>query len=58
MSNTTLSVERAAPLSSHAFYRAVWRWHFYAGALLIANAPMRPKSDVPKPKDPHAQCRQ
>ena len=30
----------------------------FDAALLIANAPMRPKSDVPKPKDPHAQCRQ
>lgn len=35
MSNTTLSVERAAPLSSHAFYRAVWRWHFYAGLYVV-----------------------
>ncbi|HEY6091950.1 MAG TPA: M20/M25/M40 family metallo-hydrolase [Gemmatimonadales bacterium] len=28
------------------------------GALKIANAPERPKRDVPKPTDPHAPCRQ
>ena len=30
----------------------------YAAALTIANMPQRPKSDVPKPADPHGQCRQ
>jgi peptidase M28-like protein len=28
------------------------------GALAVANAPERPKRDVPKPTDPHAPCRQ
>jgi hypothetical protein len=28
------------------------------GALAIANAPQRPKRDVPKPTDPNAPCRQ
>ena len=28
------------------------------GALAVANAPERPKRDVPKPVDPHAACRQ
>ena len=28
------------------------------GALAVANAPQRPKRDVPKPADPHGQCRQ
>ncbi|MFN2570858.1 MAG: M28 family metallopeptidase [Gemmatimonadales bacterium] len=28
------------------------------GALAIANAPVRPKRDVPKPTDPNAPCRQ
>jgi hypothetical protein len=28
------------------------------GALAVANAPHRPKQDVPKPTDPHAPCRQ
>jgi uncharacterized iron-regulated membrane protein len=35
MSNPALSAESAAPLSSTAFYRAVWRWHFYAGLYVI-----------------------
>lgn len=30
----------------------------YSAALTIANMPQRPKPDVPKPADPHGQCRQ
>ncbi|MEP6621390.1 MAG: M28 family peptidase [bacterium] len=30
----------------------------YSAALVIANMPHRPKLDVPKPADPHGQCRQ
>lgn len=30
----------------------------FDAAMLIANAPTRPKSDVPKPANPHAPCRQ
>ena len=35
MSNSVLSAEGAAPISSTAFYRAVRRWHFYAGLFVI-----------------------
>ncbi|MEO8336940.1 MAG: M28 family peptidase [bacterium] len=30
----------------------------YSGAMVIANMSHRPKLDVPKPADPHGQCRQ
>ena len=37
MSDTTLGRERADALASSAsdLYRAVWRWHFYAGLLVL-----------------------
>jgi hypothetical protein len=30
----------------------------YTAAVALANLPSRPKLDVPKPADPHANCRQ
>ena len=34
MSVAELPQETAVP-SSHALYRAIWRWHFYAGLLVL-----------------------